>query len=127
MKKIKLILGILIFGFVVGIAVYKYTYKEHKNIETSNVDFEITAKELALHFGEDTEKASKKYLNKVIVVSGAISEIDAESVTLNSATLCYFTLGTEEVEQGNLRIKGRCIGYDELLEVVKLDQCSFEK
>tara|TARA_B100000809_G_scaffold265985_1_gene326675 strand:+ start:16030 stop:16413 length:384 start_codon:yes stop_codon:yes gene_type:complete len=127
MKKSKLILGILIFGLVVGIGVYKYAYQKHKNIETSNADFEIAAKDLALYFGEDTEKASEKYLNKVILVSGTISEADTESMTLNEAVLCYFTLGNVQKKQGLLKIKGRCIGYDELLEVVKLDQCSFEK
>jgi hypothetical protein len=127
MKKSKLILGVLILGLLVVIAAYNYTYKDHKNIEASNTDFEITSKELAFHFGADIEKASKKYLNKVIVVSGTISETDAESVTLSAATLCYFTLGIEQVKQGRLKIKGRCIGYDELLEVVKLDQCSFEE
>ena len=110
-----------------GISLYKYTYQEHKNIESSNVDFKITALELSLNFGLDAQKAFEKYVNKVIVVSGDVSELNTESVMLNSVALCYFPNGTEQVKQGALIVKGRCIGYDDLLEVVKLDQCSFEE
>jgi hypothetical protein len=127
MKIIKLISVVLIILLMAGISLYKYTYQEHKNIESSNVDFKITALELSLHFGVDAEKASEKYVNKVIVVSGDVSELNSVSVMLNSVVLCYFMNGTEQVKQGALIIKGRCIGYDDLLEVVKLDQCSFEK
>ena len=127
MKIIKLISVVLIILLIGGISLYKYTYQEHKNIESSNVDFKITALELSLDFGLDAEKASEKYVNKVIVVSGDVSELNPVSVMLNSVVLCYFTNETEQVKQGSLIIKGRCIGYDDLLEVVKLDQCSFEE
>ena len=127
MKRIKLISVVLIILLIGGISLYKYTYQEHKNIESSNVDFKITALELSLNFGLDAQKAFEKYVNKVIVVSGDVSELNTESVMLNSVALCYFPNGTEQVKQGSLIIKGRCIGYDDLLEVVKLDQCFFEE
>lgn len=119
----------LVVAFVcIGFGIYKYTYQEHRNIEVAKVDFTVDSKSLLDEFLTNPEMATEKYLNKVISVQGVVSEKDAESITLTASILCYFTSKDDKLLEGiSVKIKGRCIGFDELLEVVKLDQCSIGK
>lgn len=120
----KYFFSILILA-IVSIGIYNYTYQEHRNIEKSEIDFNMSAKELLNEFVVNSEKATQKYLNKVIEVRGEVSEKDNESITLSSSVLCYFTVNQPDLPLAyEVIIKGRCIGFDELLEVVKVDQCS---
>lgn len=120
-KYIYFVLLILIAG---ALGVYKYTYKPHKDIQKTSAEFVLEATELLQYFSEDATASSEKYLNTVITVNGEITEKDNESVLLSNAVLCYFLDSIPETNT-QVRVKGRCIGYDELLETVKLDQCAF--
>ena len=124
MKRRKYVLITIVVLLIVGTAIYKYTYKEHINIAKSDADFKLNSNDLLQFFSKDVDAATKKYLNKIIQVTGTVSEQDSESMTLNSGILCYFLNLKPTTTKLSLKIKGRCIGYDELLEVVKLDQCT---
>lgn len=110
---------VIVVGAYTG---YKYLYKNHRNIETEVASVKVEAKELiAMFASENTERI----LNKTVEVTGMITEMDSQSVTLDEAIQCTF----EEFPQGleinkKVTIKGRCIGYDDLFEIAKLDQCS---
>ena len=117
----------LLLGFcfiVVTTAIFKYVYRPHKDIQASEASFTVTAKYLAKEFSNDAEATSTKFLNTTLEVSGTITESDGQIITLDAAVLCYFKDNYTITNKPLLTIKGRCIGYDELLEVVKLDQCS---
>ncbi|WP_139958203.1 OB-fold protein [Flavicella sediminum] len=122
-KNVVLLFTLAFIG--IAVASYTYIYKGHRNIEVSQADFKTTAEALGNEFSVDFDKASQKYLNKVILISGELSEKDMESVTLGTTILCYLDGLDANIQIATeVTIKGRCIGYDELLEVVKLDQCS---
>lgn len=127
MKKLIIVLAILVVGGFFG---YKYLYQPHRNIQQEKATFELEAISLVKEFSEDTELASMKYLNKTIIVKGALTEIESNSLMLANAAYCTFD-ANHDILETNLNsiysIKGRCIGYDELLEVVKLDQASIIK
>ncbi|MBW1295778.1 OB-fold protein [Aquimarina litoralis] len=127
MKKLIIVIVILIIGGVVG---YKYIYQSHRNIQEEEAAFNIEATSLVKEFSEDADLASKKYLNKTIIVKGKLTEIEANSLMLADAAYCTFDVN-HNISDADLNseyaIKGRCIGYDELLEVVKLDQASIIK
>ncbi len=125
MWKKSVLLLVVFCVIVLGRAVYKYVYHEHVNVEETQADYMISAKDLAAEFSQNQEEASKKYLEAIVTVVGTISEIDSEGILLNDAVFCYFTEVISEQQAKEVHIKGRCIGYDELLEVVKIDQCSF--
>jgi len=122
MKKIIIILvGLLILLFI-G---YKYVYQSHRNIEKEEAEFTINAKTLIQEFSQNQESSSKKYLNKTIIVEGELTEKEANSIMLSKVVYCTFGEDVKYPDNGmgvSLKIKGRCIGYDELLEIVKLDQ-----
>ena len=122
----KVIIGLIIVALAV-FGVYKYVYQSHRDIKTESASFTIEAKTVLQEFASNQESATTKYLNKTIEVSGLITEIEGNSVVLDESVFSSFIEGTDMsgvINGANLRIKGRCIGYDELLEQVKLDQSS---
>ncbi|GAA3598554.1 hypothetical protein Q4Q39_19915 [Flavivirga amylovorans] len=119
---------ILILLVIVCAVAYLYIYKDHRNIETEIPVFVVTANSIGSEFSNASLKSEKKYLNKTIIVSGVVSEINQNNLTINDKIFCQFNnvisfpikIGSE------IKIKGRVIGYDDLLEQIKLDQCIIE-
>ncbi len=125
----KLLIVILILGIAAFVG-YKYVYQSHRDIQEEKAEFTVDATDLAREFSESPDTASKKYLNKTIIVKGEVTEIEGNSLMLNEAAYCTFDVDHNIAGsslQSKYTIKGRCIGYDELLEVVKLDQASIIK
>jgi hypothetical protein len=116
----KYILILLIFG-IIG---YNYIYQDHRDIATEPPKFTINSKLLLNQFSENPSYFQKEYLNKVIEVSGLVTEIDLMYIVLNEKIFCHFK---EHINSSSTRkylsIKGRFIGYDDLLDEIKLDQC----
>ncbi|WP_298534782.1 hypothetical protein [uncultured Algibacter sp.] len=122
MKK-KVFLGLLLtIGLVFS---YNYIYQDHRNIETEKVKYKITSQYIKDEFKMDALKSEKKYLNKTIEVSGIVSELSKNNLTLDDHVFCVFTAPINNNLRINskTKVKGRLIGYDDLLEQIKLDQC----
>jgi len=117
---IVLIVVLSIFG-------YNYLYQDHREISNEKADFSVSSTVLQNDFLNNIKTAEAKYLNKVIVVTGEVSEINPTDITLNTSIFCGLLPNTslEKINLNNsITIKGRCIGFDDLLEQVKLDQCT---
>jgi len=126
MKKLVLLLIVIIL-IVLGI---NYVYKDHRNIAKEEAEFKLSASKISKDFIETPNEAQNTYLNKTIEVIGNISEFDSNSITLDNKVLRLFTPPiNKSLTQDNsqLTIKGRLIGYDDLLELIKLDHCKIIK
>ena len=121
MRKYWIIIALLLIGFI-G---YNYLYKDHRNIETENAEYSLTSQQMHSEYDIDAMASQNKYLNKTIEISGHVSEISETEITLDDMVFCQFSEQIPKEIQLNSKItvKGRFIGYDELLEQVKLDQC----
>ncbi|MBJ6367092.1 OB-fold protein [Snuella sedimenti] len=118
------IIFVIILIAVIG---YNYIYQDHRDIETETPAYDVTSTILINNFINNATDSEKKYLNKTVEVSGNISEINATDLTLNDVVFCLFStpINKTTIQLGSqIKIKGRVIGYDDLLEQVKLDQCS---
>jgi hypothetical protein len=126
-KKIIIILLIL---FLVIFVTYKYVYKQHRDVSTEKVDHKGTVKDILSDFQTNEVNANAKYLDKTIEVSGTISSIDFELNSLFLDEILFVTLKDKLPKslqlQSAIKIKGRFIGYDALLEELKMDQCVLE-
>ena len=122
MKRIWIILLALV---VLAFLAYKYVYQDHRDIEKEHPDHFVTSISIISEFSSNSADAEKKYLNKTIEVHGTITEIGKSEVTLDDNVFSQFSEGiaTELKINDKIKIKGRCIGYDDLLEQIKLDQC----
>ena len=123
MRKWIVILIIVIIAAIIG---YNYIYQDHRSIENESAEFTMSSTEIANLFSENVVSSEQKFLNKTIEVSGLISEINTNDITVDDKLFCQFNKAIEtSIRQNfNIKIKGRVIGYDDLLEQVKLDQCT---
>lgn len=121
MKKIIIIIIVLV---ATGIFSYQYVSKNHRNIAKEEASYQFTSNELASQFAINPDQSESKYLNQVIEVKGSISEVNELEIVLDNTVVCLFQ-NTPNLPSKNktLILKGRFIGYDNLLEQLKLDQC----
>ncbi len=100
-------------------------YKEARNIEKETPSYSISSSNLINDYKSNISESDSKYLNKTIQIEGEITEVSDSILTLDSSIFCAFDKNIEKASVGNkVTLKGRCIGFDELMEEIKLDQCS---
>ena len=122
MKKRFFIGVFLIIGVIV---LYNYIYKSHRNVEFEKASFIVTSVEILNEFSINDEESSKKYLDKILEISGVVTSVDNSILQLDSFINLYFsdTISRIDMLQKKVIVKGRFIGYDELLSEIKIDQC----
>ena len=121
-KKNKFIVTILIVFSVIGFAIYTYAMRAPTAIENKKIDFSGASDELLLKIIDDTEA----WQDKIVVVSGEVTNIDDKGIMLSSKIYCQLKQVSDLQKinpSNNISLKGRIIGYDDLLEELKLDQC----
>ena len=125
MKKIVIIFVVLIICVLVG---YKYLYHEHRDIANEKAIFSLSVKDLLNDFINDETKANAKYLDKSITVKGKITNIDSvnKTVVIDEKVFVILTNSTNIKLNEEVSIQGRLIGYDSLLEEIKLDQAQIK-
>tara|TARA_B100000809_G_scaffold266921_1_gene333027 strand:+ start:10659 stop:11036 length:378 start_codon:yes stop_codon:yes gene_type:complete len=120
--KIFITLVLLSLGAYFG---YNYMYQEHRDIKEEKAVVSISASELVTYFNENN---FEKVLNKTVQVSGIITEIDDKNITLDDKVQCSFDTELNNLNLNEtITVKGRCIGFDELFEIAKMDQSSIIK
>ena len=127
MKKPLKIAGITILVLLITVfAVYKYMMTAGgRDVSSEPALFTVSAEEIAGEFSASEEKASKKYLNKTITVNGSVTSATKSSITLNENVICnlHDSIAALPGNGTNVSLKGRLVGYDSLLEEIRLDQC----
>lgn len=126
MKK-KLILAIV--GLIIGVAalgaILNFTFNpKPRIIANEKAAFFIPADQLQDFFANNEDTATQKYMDQVLKVSGVITEIEGKSVVLDHRVLINLLTDTAAgFHKGEeLIIKGRCVGFDELLVQVRIDK-----
>ncbi len=121
-KKSKVVIAILVIAAIAVFAVYKYSMQPPAKIESKKIDFTGTSDAFLAKIKEDFSI----WQDKVVVLSGTITSHDEKGITLSSQIYCQFREDVNTSSVSNIQkitIKGRVIGYDDLLEELKLDQC----
>jgi len=125
--KNKILLGIL-FSLAIVSFIYLYTYRGHRDISSENPDYVVSIADLEKEFSTNGSLAYAKYQDKTIELTAQVTAIDPTSkgIVLNDIVFATFkdSLPKSITSDKTLKIKGRFLGYDELLEEFKIDQCS---
>ena len=91
---------------------------------------DLAATKIFSEFQTNENSANSKYLDKTIEVTGNLSNIDiaTKSIVINDKLFATFKDGVPKKLQlgSKIKIKGRFIGYDALVEELKMDQCVLE-
>ena len=125
MKKQTKLLIALILLILAAYFAYNYMYQDHRDIKMEEAKITVSASELTAYF---TDNKSEEILNNTVQVSGEITEIDSKSITLDDSVLCSFDTEIQGIKlKDKITIKGRCIGYDDLFEIAKIDQSTIIK
>ena len=121
-KKSKIIIGVIITIIISVGLIYQYTMRPPAQIEDRAVDFTGTSQELFMKIQEN----ATAWQDKVVIISGKITSLDEKGFTISSNTYCQVKNASSLSLLSNDQVvymKGRVIGYDDLLEELKLDQC----
>ena len=119
-------LRILIPLFVAGIAVVYYTYnKPHRDFNKSPSQFTVESKKLISFYQNNLKEANSKYLDKIILITGVITDFEKDIIILDNGIVCTLDSSQKIDDQiytgSEISIKGRCIGYDDLFEEIRVD------
>lgn len=114
--------GILGLLLVLAVGGYVYLNRPHRNIAQEEARFTLTADELEANFS--TAGPAQKLADQVVNTKGKITALDEKSLTLDRKVAVSFVQNLPPgLEIGSeVTVKGRCVGYDDLLQVVKVDQ-----
>lgn len=106
---------------------YSYIYKGHRDVESETADYILDSNQLITE-SINAGGIPDKYINKVVEVSGTVTEVTLKEITLNDKLFFQFENNISEdiKNNSNLTIKARCIGFDDLLEEIKLDQSNIQ-
>ena len=129
MKKWLIGIGAVFIVFI-GIGAYFWFFmwnKAHRDILAEPAAYEMTAEALHTEFKEDEQKANKKYLDEVILVSGNVEKVDGDSALtlILTGVVCNMYEGADNtLQQGEgLKIKGKVTAFDDMFGEVRMDKC----
>ena len=121
-KKSNLLIALLFLGLLAAFLIYEYAYQDHKTIEDQKIEFSGSADDFKSMIAESNDEKQ----NVIVELSGKLTTLSSESAMMNNNIFCQFkdpAISSGLKKGQNVSLKGRFIGYDELLEEIKLDQC----
>ncbi len=120
--KIKKISIVFLVFLILGIGGYQYVFKSHRDISKESAAVTLVASDFYTLVTKEANR--QEYLDKTVQLTGSVTEIDTDNFTLDHTIICYtdtLTIAKITLDQV-LVIKGRSIGFDELLQMPKIDQ-----
>ena len=110
---------------------YWYVFKNDRNFSSEESIKVTNVLNIITEFNENDIAANAKYLDKMIEFSGSVSLVDFKNKTMMLEEKVFTSFKPEDFvvvkENTIIKIKGRFLGYDELLEEIKLDNCMILK
>jgi hypothetical protein len=125
MKKSRIIALVLLLAVVVGVSAFNYVmHGGGRNLLKEETNFWVSSDALAKEFSSNTTMANTKYLEKAVAVKGIVAEVNNNVITLDNGIVCTLQTTTTAIKKDQVvTIKGRVVGYDDLMGEIKLDQC----
>ena len=129
-KGITIVSAGVLFVVIASFFAFNYMYKPHRNIAEESASSSLSSTELHQNF-TSSSSASENLIDKTVEVSGSITEIEQQTtIILDNRVQVDFDLNEKAapLKRGlKITIKGRCVGFDDLLEIVKVDQAILVK
>jgi hypothetical protein len=126
-KALWVILAVVVLGG--AYALYQYN-KPHRNYTEEEASIGLEGPRLIDDYMSDQAMADENYLDKIIEVKGVLIEKGVNSLVIEPGVYVSLsdTTNLDGLSEGDvIKIKGRVLGYDELMEEVKIDQATIYK
>ena len=104
---------------------YRYVYQEGTKVIHEKTQFQLDSYNLYTHFSSNPDWANQTYSNQIIEVSGVVKSKSKNLLILKPGIVCKVDSNTviSEIQlNDSIKIKGRCLGFDDLFEEVKVDK-----
>ena len=113
----------IVIVLILGIGLWtSYQYVFAKPLTMDKISAEYQGE--AVDFKRLIQTDFTQWHNKVIQITGTITGIQEEGILLNQDIYCQFNDKLiSAAKNAAITVKGRVIGFDELLEEIKLSQC----
>jgi hypothetical protein len=117
-------MGIIAFF---GARYYAYHFGQ-RDLQSEETKFTVTSSEIVNEFVTNVAVANQKYLEKPIVVTGKVTTVSGNNVLLDQSINCTFEKADLSIKENQtLNVKGRVIGFDDLLGELKMDMCNLNQ
>lgn len=127
-KKWKIIIAVVSLAIIFGAVGFNYViHGGARDIQSEESVFKVGAKEFVNEFTSNSEQATKKYLNKTIEISGQITNVKDSVVTVNDIVVCKMISLDKVKNNETTTLKGRVVGFDDLLGEIQLDECNIKQ
>lgn len=122
-KKIISIGAICLTAFT-GLGYYLIFGAGPRNILDEKASFVLNANELQHPFKNGEHRTAVSYIDEVAQVNGSVTAYEGNTLELDYKVQVNLVNNPDSTVQigSVVSVKGRCVGYDDLLEVVKMDQ-----
>ena len=104
--------------------VFQYVYQDHRDLTAQEAKYQITSDMLFNHYTKNPDLANDLYLNQVIELKGILKARSEDIIILQPGVVCKLDRNSYQnniKKTDSIKIKGRCIGFDDLFGEVKLD------
>lgn len=123
---------LLTFIAVVAVGFFAARYYAYnagrRDIQSEEIAFAKGAKNITQEFTSNTDASNRKYLEKPVAVSGKVTMVNNTEVIIDNSVNCSLSTPDNSIKNGqNITLKGRVVGFDDLLGEVKMDQCNLNK
>ena len=132
-RKLKFRLGIGVFLVMISaiVVLYFYVYQSHRDIDAEKDAFETSVSELSQRFINNPDSSTVTYADQTIPIYGNVTALDLKQNTITLDNKLIATTSKEEINRAKtgelVKLKGRFIGYDELFNELRMDQCTIEE
>ena len=125
-KKIKISVVVFLIIGLIGFLAYNYImHGGARDIQSEDAAFTVSSTNLKGEFTSNSDKAIKKYQDKTIQISGNVSSVKDSIVTVDVTILCKMKSLDNAIIVGKpICLKGRFVGFDDLMGELKLDECN---
>lgn len=117
MRKLIFFLGLLVVIFVAG---YCYIYQGHRDVASTTSTATYDVPTLLHELRENSTNTS--IVDQVITVTGTVSSFQQNEIIIDNKVIVLMRSAIDIKKGDHVSVKGRCIGYDDLLDEIKLDQ-----
>ena len=116
--------AILVAGAVAaGVLIYTQYNKPHKDYSGQEVARSWEAEELATWYATHPAEQHSQWQEKVVAVSGTVASSSESGVVLEHGIVVTWDpiAVPNAAPSGNIQVKGRVVGFDDLFGEVRLD------
>jgi hypothetical protein len=127
-KKLEIIGILFVVILLVAISINYVFHGGARDLASEKVAFTVSSKDIILEFASNVTSATKKYSDKAISISGKVTAVSDSIITIDQTIICNFKSPDSNIKkEQSISVKGRLVGFDDLMGELKLDQCSINK